>query len=387
MLLIVVIALGGANRIIYKIMTTPMGSYSFFLGVFNGLAYVLLYGAILFVRVCTGKVPVEQLKYTWGCRSKESLDVPSPVSFWGRLPPIKYFIIMGFMDGLGNILGLIAAPNIDGVLISLLSQTIVIFSIICSLLILRARYTYWQLFSAMLVLIGGIISLAPQFVHGINAKLLFSIITAVSTLPNAISFTLKELVFKEREKEGMDLFIVNSHGSLFQLIFQPLFIPLCIVLGVTNGISLDQYIADGMRCFVGITPEGLAPNTCQYSLITYLIYIVINLTFNILLLLLVKKATSLLSFMALKAILPISVVLFLIPWPIIGPSTISWAEITSLIVILIGLALYRATTYLKDSYKLGCCSCFLPFCETNIKLVNNMNGFLLSVMNIEIAAL
>jgi len=158
---------------------------------------------------------------------------------------------------------------------------------------------------------------------------------------------------------------------LFQLIFQPLFIPLCVVLGATNNIPLGTYIADGLSCFVGITPAGVK-NSCDYSTIIYAIYIVVNLTYNILLLLLVKRASSLLSFMALKAVLPIAVVLFIIPWPIIGPSTINDSELLGLVVILVGIVLHRIASYIKDEYKQGCCSCFLPFCIPGVHVKEKM---------------
>jgi len=291
---------------------------------------------------------------------------------WDGIAPIKFFIIIGCMEGLGTVLGFITAPHIDGVVISLLSQTIVPFSIICSLVFLNSRYTYWQLFSAMLVLCGGIISLVPQLRKGLNAELIYSIITAVSTLPGAIAFTLKELLFAERKKEGLDIFIVNTHGSLFQLLFQPIFIPLCVILKATNGVPLYQYVVDGLTCFTGVTPEGqgLKPDACNYSYIIYFIYVSVNLSFNILLLLLVKKTSSLLSFMTLKVILPIAVILFLFDWPIIGPSTISFSEVISLVVISIGLVCYRWTSYIKEENKLGCCSFYLPFCNKKETIVN-----------------
>jgi len=357
-----VILCGSMNRILYKIMTTPMGKYSFFLGVWNGFAYVLLYGTILFIRIGLKIVPKEHLTYTWGLTRPKDVIVTG--GLWERLPIIKFFVFMGLMDGLGNILGLIAAPHLSGTMLSLLSQTIVIFSICCSLLFLNARYTYWQVFCAMVVLTGGIIALVPQLKHGLDLDFMYAVVQGSSTLPGAISFTLKELVFQQRKKEAkdLDLFIVNSHGSLFQLLFQPLFIPLCVLLGVTDGAPIGKYLIDGLNCFIGNTPDGLKPHTCDYSLISYLIYIGVNLTYNILLLLLVKQASSLLSFMALKASLPIAVVLFLLPWPIIGPSTPNPFEIVSLFVIIGALVFYRVSTIWKDTYKLKCCSFFLPCC-------------------------
>eukprot|EP01129_Flabellula_baltica_P007312 TRINITY_DN2826_c0_g1_i1.p1 TRINITY_DN2826_c0_g1~~TRINITY_DN2826_c0_g1_i1.p1 ORF type:complete len:237 (+),score=36.16 TRINITY_DN2826_c0_g1_i1:57-767(+) len=155
-----VIALGASNRVAYKIMTQPMGNFSFFLGLFNAIGYTIVYGVILGVRMCCGVVPKEHLSYTW--KHKYADPEGKPKGCWGSLPPIKYFIIMGFMDGLGNVMGLIAAPYISGPMISLMSQTIVLFSIICAVIILRTQYSYWQLWSAVIVLAGATVSLIPS---------------------------------------------------------------------------------------------------------------------------------------------------------------------------------------------------------------------------------
>jgi len=264
------------------------------------------------------------------------------------------------MDGLGNVLGLIAAPYIPGPTIALISQVLIIFSITTSLIILNARYTYWQLFSAFLVLLGGAASVVPTIVRNKNnTEFFYAIIMASSSLPGALGFAIKEKVFEERKKEGLDIFIVNSHGSLFQLLFQPLFVPICIVLGATKNAPILDYIRNGFSCFMGVTPLG-QKQSCEYTTLIYFIYVSINLTYNILLLLIVKKASALLSFIALKAIIPISIILFLFDWPFIHSSEITYAEIIGLIVILAGLVLYRYFTVMKEENKLGCCSCALP---------------------------
>jgi hypothetical protein len=83
---------------------------------------------------------------------------------WSNIPPIKLFIVMGLMDSIGSILGLIAfvikkcpfvfvrylistsslwksrTPYISGPMSSLMSQTIVAFSMLCALVILRTKF-------------------------------------------------------------------------------------------------------------------------------------------------------------------------------------------------------------------------------------------------------
>jgi hypothetical protein len=58
-------------------------------------------------------------------------------------------------------------------------------------------------------------------------------------------FRLKELVFKN--KKGLDVFIVNSHGSLFQLLWWPVMIPITLIFNQTKGVPLWDYVRDGFR--------------------------------------------------------------------------------------------------------------------------------------------
>jgi len=185
---------------------------------------------------------------------------------------------------------------------------------------------------------------------------------AISTLPNAISFTLKELVFMK--KKDLDIFVVNSHTSLFQLVLWPIFVPLTLLFKQTGSQPLLIYVKHGFECFVGMTPDDHSTQDCSSYPWPYVIYISINLLFNIVLLVLLKRASALLGFMAIKAILPLSVLLFYFKWPLIGPTSLNLFVVGGLIVILFGLGLFRYTTITKKRYPTEsyCCSPWLPWC-------------------------
>jgi hypothetical protein len=81
---------------------------------------------------------------------------------------------------------------------SLMSQTIVIFSIICAVLFLGTKYTFWQLFSAVVVASGALICLFADWSSSFATDgFQYALLMGISTLPNAISFTLKEMVFAD----------------------------------------------------------------------------------------------------------------------------------------------------------------------------------------------
>jgi len=203
----------------------------------------------------------------------------------------------------------------------------------------------------------------------------YSLLQVLTIFPYAASFALKDRVFELREEEGLELFIVNSHGSFFQFILQPVFIPICVSLGVTNNTPIIDYTLDGLKCFVGNTPNTLEPETCNYAYVVYSMYIVINVTYNVLLLYLVKYASSLFSFMTSTIILPLSMFLFLIPWPIIKPAEISTFQYVSLITIITGLCLYQLTTKWQKENDLPCCSTQLNcFKKGEIEIQNTVES-------------
>jgi hypothetical protein len=355
LLMVIVVAFGSLNTVARKIMTVPMGNYSFFLALFNGVAYLILYPIILFVRYKMNIVPKESILWPW---KKPAVQT----SWWSKIPPLKYFVLTGLLDGLGSILQLLATPHVLGPLTPLLGQTIILFLMICALIILKTRYTYWQCFTVLVVVIGTFISLIPDVVGKLKGEnsLLFSIVLAISGLPFAMSYTIKELVFKE--KPGLDLFVLSTHTAIFQLLFYPLFVPISVLLKQTGSQGLIQYIRDGFSCFIGITPDTLLPGTCSPDPYPYLVYIAMNIGYNIALLWLLKIASALQTFMASTAVLPVSVLLFYFKWPLLGRSPIDTFIIIGLVTILVGLVGYRLTTNWKTKYvkQSTCCSCFLP---------------------------
>uniref|UniRef100_A0A6B2L7Q2 EamA domain-containing protein n=1 Tax=Arcella intermedia TaxID=1963864 RepID=A0A6B2L7Q2_9EUKA len=352
MLILAVIVSGSFNRVSSQITAVSMSNFSFFLGIFNSLIYVIFFFSILLIRYLLKIVKKEDVAWAWTHVSdKEDKNL------WEKISPWKYFVIMGLMDGLGNILGLIAAPHIPAVMVPLLSQTIVVFSVFCAIIILHTKYTFWQTWSVLFLLFGVMLTLMPQFESSPmgnkdgSSTFIFSVVMALSTLPNAISFAFKELLFMQNR--NLDVFIVNSHGSLFQLLLQPIFLPLTLLFNQTEGKPFIDYMAAGFQCFSGITVSDYKID-CSHNPYPYLVYIAFNLTFNILLLMVTKYASALMSFMAIKAILPISVALFCLPWPLLQTTTISPWQLGGLGVILVALVLFRWTTYLKTNHSLSC---------------------------------
>eukprot|EP01120_Amphizonella_sp_Union-15-10_P001745 TRINITY_DN11894_c0_g1_i1.p1 TRINITY_DN11894_c0_g1~~TRINITY_DN11894_c0_g1_i1.p1 ORF type:complete len:413 (-),score=20.58 TRINITY_DN11894_c0_g1_i1:17-1255(-) len=376
-LMFLCIASGGLNRVAGKIMTIPMGNFSFFLSLLNGVMYTITYWAILYFRVQIGAVPYDQLKFPYKRRiqsrslnfqiqSQGSISkISSWMRFWNNLPPFKYFVLMGAMDGLGNIISLIAQPNVSGPMTILMNQTIILFSMIVSMILLNARYNYWQVWSCFTVIMGALVSLTNTLAgHGTGqSKLFFCILMAGSNIPSAISFALKEKIFKMQP--DLDVFVVNSLASTFQLVLWPVFVPITLLFDQTHGLPLLKYVEYGFKCFVGgVLPElpGNGNQDCSPNPWPYFVYISINLFFNITLLVLLKSSSSLLAFLALTALLPVSVILFYFNWPLLGTTTIDSYAFIGLVMILVALVVYRLASVVKENFPddSTCCSRWLP---------------------------
>lgn len=229
-----------------------------------------------------------------------------------------------------------------------MTQSIVAFSMLSAIVILGSRYTYWQLWSTLTILGGTTVCLFAEGFDESKNNLGFALLQLVSTFPNAMSFTIKELVFNITPT--LDIFVVNSYGSLFQLLLWPIFLPLTLLFNQTGNIPFGEYMIKGFQCFAGTLPKD-SENDCSSMPWPFLIYIVFNLSFNISLLILLKKASALQGFMAIKAILPFAFILFYFNWPLIGSSNINEFTIIGLFIVIFGLIAYRIATMSKEIHK------------------------------------
>ncbi|OEH80203.1 transmembrane protein [Cyclospora cayetanensis] len=128
------------------------------------------------------------------------------------------------------------------------------------------------------------------------------------------------------------------------------------------GESISNFLWDAFRCFCGnssYSPPGspLAPPQCRYAAVAYGAYATANLFFNISVLAVVLEGSSLLSFMAMKAILPVSLLLYAAnKWPLLPEtdSHLSSPILLSLFLVLTGVISFhfeslRCTYAYRDS--------------------------------------
>ena len=346
-----VVTTATANTIIRRITLVPLKHYPYLLTQMQGLMYTIFYGSILWSRY----------KQHDGTVTIEMLRIP-------KLP----FLYIGFWDSLGDILGNIGTSQLPGYQVPLLAKLNIIFSAIFSKWILKKIYTTYQIGAMFLVLCGSIITLLPVISSQIftttnheedilndnkdkngassttttTTSLFYAMVYICSVAPTALAFVLKEQIFDQHRELNLDIFVVNTYGSIVSLIFTILLLPLAAIpgFGEVPLSDLPSYMQRGFDCFRGINPTVY--DDCTGDPMAPMLYFAINVTYNICILALVKHGGALLTFLTNTVTFPLSTILFTLSWPLLGASTLSGFVIVGLLVELSGIILYHRVTSL-----------------------------------------
>ncbi|OMO72838.1 hypothetical protein CCACVL1_17565 [Corchorus capsularis] len=319
----VTVVLGVGNRVLYKLALVPLKHYPFFLAQLATFGYVLVYFSVLYLR------------YHAGIVTDEMLSMP-------KAP----FLAVGLLEALAAATGMAAGAILSGASIPILSQTFLVWQILLSVIFLGRRYRLNQLLGCFLVAVGVIITVASGSGTGNSLKeagIFWSLLMIVSFLLQAADTVLKEVIFLDatrRLKGGsVDLFVVNSYGSAFQALFICLLLPFLSKLWGIPFSQLPTYLKDGAACFLNI--GGTLSSGCDGAPLLPLLFIIVNMGFNISLLHLLKISSAVVSSLASTFSVPISVYVFTLPLPYLGvASSLPTGFVAGAIVLVMGLLIY-----------------------------------------------
>lgn len=320
-----VVVFGVGNRVLYKLALVPLKQYPFFLAQFSTFVYVIVYFSILYIR------------YRAGIVTDEMLAVP-------KTP----FLIVGLLEALGAATGMAAGAMLSGASIPILSQTFLVWQILLSTIFLGRRYKVNQLLGCFLVAIGVIITVASGSGAGKSlqeAGIFWSLLMMVSFLFQAADTVLKEVIFSDATQKlkggSLDLFVVNSFGSAFQALFICLLLPFLSKLWGIPFSQLPNYLKDGAACFLNI---GKLSSGCDGAPLLPLLFIIVNMGFNISLLHLLKISSAVVSCLATTVAVPISIYMFTLPLPYLGvASSLPTGFLAGAIILIMGLLIYTWT--------------------------------------------
>ncbi|XP_017983858.1 PREDICTED: protein CLT1, chloroplastic isoform X1 [Theobroma cacao] len=319
----VTVVLGVGNRVLYKLALVPLKHYPFFLAQLATFGYVLVYFSILYLR------------YHAGIVTDEMLSMP-------KAP----FLAVGLLEALAAATGMAAGAILSGASIPILSQTFLVWQILLSIIFLGRRYRVNQLVGCFLVAVGVIITVASGSGSGFSLKeagIFWSLLMIVSFLLQAADTVLKEVIFlnaaERLECGSVDLFVVNSYGSAFQALFICLLLPFLSKLWGIPFSQLPNYLKDGAACFLNIS--GTISSGCDGAPLLPLLFVIVNMGFNISLLHLLKISSAVVSSLASTFSVPISVYVFTLPLPYLGvASSLPTGFVAGAVVLVLGLLVY-----------------------------------------------
>lgn len=319
----ITVLLAVLNRVLYKLALVPMKNYPFFLAQVTTFGYVAVYFSILYIR------------YRSWIVTKEMLAIPK-----------SRFIAIGLLEALGVASGMSAGAMLPGPAIPILSQSFLVWQLILSVLILGRKYSFNQVFGCLLVTVGVVLAVASgantgQFLSEVEFHWP-ALMVASSAFQSGASI-LKEFVFIDSAKRlkgnPLDIFVVNSFGSGFQAFFVFLLLPFLSNLRGIPFPELPSYLKSGAACFLNL---GGNLTGCEGAPLLPLLFITMNMAFNISLLNLVKVSSALVASLAATLAVPISIYILSLPLPQIpeGTSLDTYFIIGAAIVVL-GLILYN----------------------------------------------
>lgn len=340
-LIVMLVITGTFNTVAGKIRSEPLGEYSGFVtSIIGQFVYFTVYWSILGGKALLGFVTKEEFLWVWTPRKDEDID-PSKRGlrrWWARLPGIKYTFFSSLSDVMGDNFMFMTQPYLSIIVFNLLQQGMVPFTLIWSCLILAARYTLQELFGVSLVVAMTIASAVTSSTSEGSSSIGMSIICLMSTMFQALGFVIKEYMFRDYtafaekhnyKQKNLDVFAVSSSNHTFGIIWV---FPISIMVEM---VRTDENVLDVMAAGFDTLLHA------HGAMSSFVVYMVINVCFNITIYLLVSYGSSLLTFVSLKITVPLSAFMSLISWPLVGADTVTWFEWLSLVVIMSGVVIFR----------------------------------------------
>ncbi|KAK5575544.1 hypothetical protein RB653_006677 [Dictyostelium firmibasis] len=339
---------GVINGVLLKKLMIKFVNYGFFLSQLTNYGYLPIFlGAMWYKMYCTNDVP------------KETRDFPQ-----------YKFVIMGLLDAVNGFFVVIGGISTSGSLQQLLNQAIIPFTMIASFIFLKERYSLIQLGGATVILSGVVIALIPSLVGGSSGGniLFYNFFYLISVIPGALSNVYKDIAFKSID---MDVWYLQFWDCLYQSLFGSILFPINNWLPPPATIKFTAILPamkDGALCLGGknsILPiyngtssvlafgscginDNYVCDDCHNTWVIVLIYMTINIAYNIFILLVLKHAGATVYSIANTVILPLTNIFFSIKF-IMGAATspFSGLSVAGLLVILFGLGGYRVGSMTK----------------------------------------
>ena len=321
---VLMIFVGLGNKVFQKLQTLPMYNYPNYLNLMTTFIYIPVSFAYIIPMARKGYIDEEQMNMS-------------------KRP----FFVMGLLDAIAGIMQIFAATYLDGPLLILLSQAAIPVSMAISSYLIKAKYSYMQYLGAVVVAIGIAVVLLPSITG--EGNVLWSVMMILSTIPMALSSVYKEIALGDQQ---LDPIFLNGWIAVFQFLFS---VVLCVPASLASEPpvpvpELPENLWDGMRCYVGVNSQvcsatdddsgACVSDDCHMATLFVTLYLVFNIGYNILIILIIKFGSASLLFMALTIMVPLGNIAFTLQF-VPGHKPLQVTDIIGLVVICTGLGCYR----------------------------------------------
>jgi len=322
------IVVGLGNKIFQVLMTKPMYNYA----LFNSMLTTFIYLPTSFAYI----IPM--------------LRKPNVITPEAQRVPKWKFAVMGILDSIAGIMQVMAVSYLEnGSLVILLTQAAIPISMAISRVLLKAKYKRFQYIGAIVVVCGIALVLVPKLIA--NKKddeaggpssselLAWACVLILSCVPMCLSSVFKEIALGETE---IDVVYLNGWIAVFQFLGAFPLLPPSAIASSIKVKDIPKNLLDGWKCFTGINTimGGKHPDKCAMGPVYVPIYMVFNLGYNILIILILKFGDANLLWLAMTIMVPLGNFAFALPF-MPDRKTLKWNDLVGLLIILSGLIVYR----------------------------------------------
>ncbi|KAH8738809.1 transporter protein with conserved Zn ribbon C11C7CxxC [Cryptosporidium ryanae] len=327
------------NSVFFKKMTSVMPNHVWFLTQITTSIYIPLFGTLVLIAYLREELSEETL----------------------RIPFSKFWII-GFLDGFGSILTLLASIHTSGAMQVVLGQmctpiTLIMLSVIC-----KDRFHIYQ-YTGAFIMILGILVVKSGVIFGFRTnesisiessnQVIFNIIFVISCIPASASSVFKDLSF--RKYPSLNENYLQFCVACTQVIVGCILIPInsLPILG-PHKVELNQILSlltQGANCLF-LKKNTIVSNcggemqrpcdVCENAQAPVITYLIANIICNVVGVLVLKHGTAASGFIVSTLRLPLTTLVFFSPQLVGKEATEPEVEdFIGIAILIIGLVLYR----------------------------------------------
>ena len=307
---VVFVVMRAMDRVFNKRVNDRMVNYQLmYVNVFWPIGVQIMTYVLCAAYVCYQRFHVGDASYSWSFFGpRASIATPS-----GRYPQWR-LACFSVWDQLNAMATGLPSPFIDQTSQSIMSNFVVVWTVLISIPYLGMRYSLEHYLGCILILLSCAVAVTVQLQTGHpplgqykNANGTYShssaswyILYILGTVPSGISNCYKQKCLKGVDLEVMYATLWSGNWQIMWglLLFPLNWVPLPAPAQTQTPAAFGSYLQDTITCFMGTAPNASSPldavcaSAGGSAFEWFLVYLLFNVTFNVLLLWLTKRMSA-----------------------------------------------------------------------------------------------